>query len=207
MNVGHVSIDSASAYESHAHEFLAIRDRSDVGIEIAERWARSLDVGTDVIEIACGGGIPITRALINQGLNLWAVDSSQTLVAEFRIRFPNTPVQCARIQECNYFGRKFGAVVAIGLIFLLSEEDQLELIRRVSKVLIPGARFLFTAPAEIHTWTDLTTGHECRSLGRERYEAALQKSGFRSIGQYADEGKNNHFDAEWFAEPLAHDMA
>jgi len=202
-----VSTDSANAYENHAREFLRIRDKSAVGVDIAERWARSLDPGTDVLEIACGGGIPVTRTLMNMGLKIWAVDSSPTLVEEFRARFPSTPVQCARVQKCDYFGRKFGAIVSIGLIFLLGEDDQIALIRRVSEILVPGGRFLFTAPVEVGTWADMTTGHECRSLGRERYEAALKESGFRLVGRYADKGKNNYYDAERIAGPAAHGAA
>ena len=202
-----MSTDSASAYEHHAREFLRIRDNSAVGIDIVERWARSLDPGIDVLEIACGGGIPVTRTLMNLGLKIWAVDSSPTLVAEFRARFPIIPVQCTRVQESDYFGRTFGAVVSIGLIFLLGESDQIALIRRVSKILVPGGRFLFTAPIEVGTWTDRTTGHECRSLGRERYEAALQESRFRLVGRYEDEGKNNHYDAERISRSAPHGAA
>ncbi len=202
-----MSRDSEKAYEIHARKYLRIRDKSAVGIDIIERWARLLDPGSDVLEIACGGGIPVTRTLMNAGVKIWAVDSSPTLVQAFRARFPSTPVQCARVQECDYFGRKFGAVVSIGLIFLLADDDQIELIHRVSEILVPGGRFLFTAPLEIGTWVDMTTGHECRSLGRERYEAALQESRFRLVGRYADEGKNNHYDAVRIANPTVHSPA
>ena len=194
-----MSTDSASAYEQHARQFLASRDESTVGINIVERWAQSLDAGADVLEIACGGGIPVSRTLIDQGLHLWACDSSPTLVEEFTLRFPGTPVQCARVQDCNYFERSFDAVVSIGLVFLLNEQDQLALIDRVSEVLVPDGRFLFTAPAEICTWADVTTGHECRSLGRNRYDETLQKAGFRLLCEYRDEGENHYFDAERLA--------
>ena len=196
-----MSTDSTTAYESHAQEFLRVRDKSTIGVEITKRWARSLDPATDVLEIACGGGLPVTRTLIDEGLNVWAVDSSPTLVEAFQARFPSTPVQCDRVQESEFFGRKFGAVVAIGLVFLLKEDDQVELLRRVSDILVPDGRFLFTAPVKIGTWADITTGYECRSLGRERYVATLEESGFRLIDRYADEGRNNYYDAQWIAGP------
>lgn len=65
-----MSDDSASAYEKHAREFLNARDRSPVGAEIVERWAKSLSPCTEVLEIGCGGGLPITRALADAGLKL-----------------------------------------------------------------------------------------------------------------------------------------
>jgi len=190
-----VSSDSAKAYERHAREFLRARDEGSIGVGIVEGWSRSLAPGIDVLEIACGGGLPVTQTLVSSGLMVWAVDSSTTLLASFQSRFPGIPVQCARIQESNYFGRKFGAIVSIGLIFLLDEEDQLALIRSVSEHLLPGGRFLFTAPIEEATWIDLITGHDCTSLGRERYESALQKSGLQLTGTYMDEGNNSYYDA------------
>ncbi len=152
--------DPVSAYENHARKFLNVRDRSTIGIRVIEQWAHSLPASSDVLEIACGGGIPVTRTLAVAGLKLWAVDSSPTLVSELKVRFPDIPVECANALESNYFGRAFSAVISIGLIFLLCEDDQVMLIHRVSKLLLPGGRFLFTAPIEIGTWADTNTGPE-----------------------------------------------
>ena len=187
---------SARAYEAHARAFLEKRDRSTIGVGLVERWAGSLPAGCEVLEIACGGGIPVTRALAGAGLRLWAVDSSPTLVAEFQGRFPEVPVDCADALASDYFGRRFGAVVAIGLLFLLSEAEQVRLIQRVAEVLLPGGRFLFTAPVEIGSWADLNTGHECRSLGRERYESILREARFRLLRTDLDEGQNNYYEVE-----------
>ena len=188
--------DSANAYEKHAREFLSARDRSTIGAEVVKRWARSISPGTEVLEIGCGGGLPVTRVLADAHLKLWAVESSPTLLSEFRARFPDIPVECARALESTYFGRKFGAVISIGLIFLLQVEEQAALIHRASEVIVAGGRLLFTAPLEIGTWADTTTGHECRSLGRERYESILTEAGFRIVATYEDEGRNNYYEAE-----------
>jgi SAM-dependent methyltransferase len=190
-----VSSGSAKAYERHAREFLCARDEGSIGARVIESWSNSLAPGIDVLEIACGGGVPVTQTLVNAGLKVWAVDSSPTLLASFQSRFPGIPVQCARIQESDYFGRKFGAVIAIGLVFLLNEKDQMALVRSVSEHLLAGGRFLFTAPIEEATWVDSITGHSCISLGRETYESALLESGLQLTGTYVDEGSNNYYDA------------
>ncbi len=191
-----MSADSANAYEKHAREFLSARDRSTIGAEVVKRWARSISRGTEVLEIGCGGGLPVTRVLADAGLKLWAVDSSPTLLSEFRARFPDIPVECARALESTYFGRKFGAVISIGLVFLLQADEQAALIHRASELIVAGGRLLFTAPLEKGTWADTTTGHECRSLGRERYESILAEAGFRVVATYEDEGRNNYYEAE-----------
>ena len=191
-----MSDDSASAYEKHARAFLSARDRTTTGTDVVERWARSISPGTEVLEIGCGGGFPVTRVLVDAGLKLWAVDSSPTLLSEFRARFPDVPVECARVSACSYFGRRFGAVISIGLVFLLNAEEQAALLRRAAELIVPGGRLLFTAPLEKGKWADTTTGHECRSLGREQYESILAEAGFRVVARYEDAGRNNYYEAE-----------
>jgi SAM-dependent methyltransferase len=189
-------MNSVSAYEMHAREFLDARDRSAVGARVVTRWVRALPAGTDVIEIACGGGYPVTRTLVEAGINPWAIDSSPALLERFRSRFPTIPTQCASALESDYFGRQFGAAISIGLIFLLEAVEQVALLRRVSEILLPEGRFLFTAPIETGAWRDTTTGHECRSLGRAMYVEALESAGFCVLGTHVDEGKNNYYDVQ-----------
>jgi SAM-dependent methyltransferase len=189
-------MDSATAYEARAREFLRGRDRSPIGAQVVADWARTLRSGASVLEVGCGGGYPVTTALAAAGLQLWAIDSSPTLAAEFQSRFPSIPIQCARVQDSDFFGREFDGVVASGLLFLLPETDQASLISRIAKALVPGGRFLFTAPTQIATWKDMNTGLECTSLGLDRYETLLRKAGLRVVGTHVDEGDNNYYDAQ-----------
>lgn len=189
-------MDAEKAYETHAQEFLDARDDSLVGADIVERWARTLPAGTEVVEIACGGGYPVTRVLVDAGLSIWAMDASPTLLERFRSRFPGIPTQCASVLESDFFGRKFGAAISIGLMFLLRESEQITVMHRVSEMLLPGGRFLFTAPVEVGTWQDILTGHKCQSLGRDRYVQALNEAGLRLVSTYVDEGQSNYYEAE-----------
>lgn len=193
-------MSSARAYESHAREFLDAREHLLIGAAVVGDWARSLPPGTDVVEIACGGGYPVTRALVAAGMKVWAIDSSPTLLETFRSRFPDIPTQCASVLDSDFFGRKFGAAVAIGLVFLLDESEQVALLHRVADVLRPGGHFLFTAPIQTFAWKDIVTGHECRSLGEARYVQALESAGFRVIGTRVDEGESNYYEVRKVGE-------
>ena len=62
---------------------------------------------------------------------------------------------------CN---RTFDGVLARGLMFLLSSEDQRRLIKRIASILLPGGRVLFTSCVEPLVCTDAMTGLESRSL-------------------------------------------
>ncbi|OQW38318.1 MAG: hypothetical protein A4C66_11920 [Nitrospira sp. HN-bin3] len=193
-------IDAGRFYEMQALQYLDDRDRSRVGVEVVEQWARSLPFGTPIVEIACGGGYPITQVLVDSGLAVWAIDTSPTLLRQFRLRFPTIPTQCASALESNYFGRTFEAVLSIGLLSFLREDAQLALLHRVSEILEPQGRLLFTAPVETGTWQDVATGLECWSLGRIAYTRALQHLGFRVVRTHVDEGENNYYEAERIGE-------
>src|SRR5690606_24111463 len=107
-------------------------------------WARGLRAGATILDLGCGDGLPIARALLSDGFDVYGVDASPTLVAAFSRRFPQAKVMCEPVEESSFFGRKFDGVLAIGLIFLLPSDAQRSLIRRVAQVLTPGGRFLFT---------------------------------------------------------------
>ena len=189
-------MDSVSAFEAKASEFLHVRDNSDIGTTVVDQWARKLDSGATVIELGCGGGYPITRSLSSAGLKLWAIESSQTLAQEFNKRFPDIPIQCVRAQESNYFNQSYDAAIAVGLLFLLPEHEQLEMIANIAEILHPGGRFLFTAPIEQGNWVDINTGFPCVSLGQTIYQNHLQTVGLNTLATYTDSGGNNYYDTE-----------
>lgn len=194
---------AANAYETHARAFLAARDGSDIGAAVVRTWTRSLAPGTDVLEIGCGGGYPVTRVLVDAGLEVRAIDSSPTLLGEFSARFPQVPVACACATQSTYFCRRFGAVIAIGLLFLLRPHEQAALIQRVGGLLRPGGSLLFTAPVETGQWADVTTGHRCESLGQARYESLLEPAGLRVNARFTDEGDNHYYAALRAPAPAA----
>ena len=159
-------------------------------------WAASLDPGAEVLEIGCGAGVPVSSALVDAGLKLWAVDASPSLLRIFRSRFPDVPARCEPAENSDFFARAYDAAISIGLLFLLDEPAQRGLIRRVAGTLRPDGRFLFSAPLEAGSWPDLVTGRESLSLGRERYEEALSFCGLRLIRTCRDEQDNNYYEAQ-----------
>ena len=187
---------AAEAYERQAEAFLARRDTMATGRAVIAGWAASLPAGTEVIELACGGGYPVTQALVECGaeLRIWALDSSATLLQRFNLRFPEVPTQCASALQSDFFGRRFDAAIAVGLIFLLTEPEQRRLLAQIAEILRPGGRLLFSAPLETGRWQDVLTGLTCQSLGRSDYLEILQHSGLDLLMTCADEGGNNYYD-------------
>ena len=166
-----------------------------VGIATLRDWAQSLPARAAVLDLGCGHGMPVTELLVAAGHTVFAVDPSPTLVAAFRSRFPAVPVDCASAEESRFFNRTFDAVVAVGVIFLLSPPTQALLIQRVAGALRPGGQFLFTSPATSCQWPDALTGQVSTSLGAPTYRTLLDGAGLTLEREADDEGGNHYYSA------------
>lgn len=189
----------STGYEDVAAEFIAGRgsNGSGVGASVVADWSGALPKGATVLDLGCGTGVPISQALIERGFQVYGVDASPTIVAAFRARFPDVPVQCADVENSDFFARPFDGVVAWGLFFLLDEERQRRLIRRVAAVLQSGGRLLFTAPEQSGSFPpDIMTGRPQFSLGYAEYRKALEAEEMLLIGTQVDVGENHYYFAQ-----------
>ena len=190
--------DLSNGYESVAAAFLAGRGRAPstaIGARLVREWARTLPRGAAVVDVGCGSGLPITKVLVSEGLNVYAIDAAPSLVEAFRHTLPQTPVVCEAVEDSLFFNRLFDGVLAWGLIFLLLPDVQRSLIRRMADILVPGGRLLFTSPAEPLVWNDAMTGMESRSLGAAEYRRLLSAGDISVSSEYEDEGQNHYFDS------------
>ena len=191
-------MDRSTGYEAIAAEFLARRGRASstaIGVREVREWARTLPAGATVIDLGCGPGFPITEVLVAEGLRVFALDAAPSFVRAFRRNLPNTPIVCEGVQDSNFFGRTFDGVLAWGLMFLLSSDDQRRLIQSMADILVPGGRLLFTSKAEPFVWNDAMTGLESRSLGVDEYRRQLSAVGLSLSSEYEDVGQNHYFEA------------
>lgn len=80
----------ADLYERHARDYDADRSR-DLAVEQAwlDRFVSLLPPAAIVLDIGCGHGEPIARHLIAQGFDVVGADTSPTLIALCRERFPD----------------------------------------------------------------------------------------------------------------------
>ena len=185
--------DNANGYEEFAHEFIQRRNRR-IGPAVVARWASQLAPGAEVLELGCGHGV-VSQALVDAGLNLYAVDASPTLLAAFRKRFPHVQTDCSPAEDSTFFERTFDAVIAWGLIFLVDETAQRNLLAKAASALRPGGKLLFTAPRQQCAWTDVMTRRPSWSLGREEYVSLLRALNLDVQPGEEDSGGNYYYYA------------
>ena len=187
--------DESNGYESIAEIYIKGRGRAinGIGSSTARAWARTLKAGSVVLDLGCGTGIPVTKILLEAGLNAYAVDASPKMVEDFRQNFPGVPVVCESVERSPFFNRSFDGIISVGLMFLLSEETQRAFIHKMAAALNPGGKLLFTAPLEKIEWKDAMTEQASRSLGAEEYRMLISASGLSIDEEFHDEGGNHYF--------------
>ena len=190
-------MDTSNGYENIAARFIKMRGQSihGIGVSSVRNWTQTLLPGSSVLDLGCGTGIPISKVLIEEGMTVYGIDASATLIHEFQQNFPEVAVACEPVENSLFFNRKFDAIIAWGLIFLLSGDAQIKVIQKAASALQPGGKLLFTAPCQQTEWEDILTKQPSRSLGAEKYKKVLSASGLTLIEEFEDEGENHYFNS------------
>ncbi len=169
------------------------------GIPETVTLASSIPPGSRILDIGCGNGIPITRALVRACHTVIGLDSSSAMLERFRYNCPETPVIRGVVQACPFANCIFDAAVAWGIMFHLSRENQIQAIASVSRVLKIGARFLFTSgdvddcEGKEGVMNGVTFRHFSFSI--ENYRRILDRQGFTLTDVHEDNGGNTYYVA------------
>lgn len=168
-------------YEATAAAWDAARRRElSAGEEpFLEAFATAVAPGASVLDIGCGGGEPIARRLIEAGFAVTGVDSSPSLIALCRQRFPSATWHVDDMRALN-LGRRFDGLLAWHSLFHLHPDDQRALFPRLAAHAAPGAVLMFTSGDKggeaIGEWEGQPLYHA--SLAPEEYRALLAANGF-----------------------------
>jgi len=186
------------------HEYDLIADwyaterKGPAGIPEVESLIASLPHGASVLDVGCGNGIPLTRALLDAGCDVVGVDSSPRMLERFQANCPGTPFICSPIQSAELRERLFDAAVAWGVLFHLPHDEQRKAITKIASALKPHGFFLFTSGDEdgdkqgepmngvaFHYW----------SFSVERYREILRENGTTLLDVHRDTGENTYYCA------------
>jgi len=143
-------MNKSNGYEDIAAIFIKNREQAvqGIGASSVRDWAKTLPANATVLDLGCGTGIPVAKVLLDEGMRIYGVDASPTMVQTFRQNFPNTPVVCEAVEASLFFNREFDAIAAWGLLFLLPQEVQKIVIQKAGNALQTGGKLLFTAPSQ-----------------------------------------------------------
>ena len=168
-----------SLYEENAAAWDRLRGRDLHEHSWLERFASALPVNGSVLDVGCGAGEPLARWFIERGYAVTGVDSSPTLIAACRTRFPDREWIVADMRMLD-LGRRFDGILAWHSFFHLSPDDQRPMFARFAAHAKPGGALMFTSGPEhgelLGMWQGEPLYHG--SLAPAEYQALLHANAF-----------------------------
>ena len=131
-------------YERHARDFDRDRSRSLREQAWLDRFIGHLRPAGSVLDIGCGMGEPIARYCLEAGFHVVGIDTSSSMIAMCRARFPHAEWLVADMRELA-LKRRFDGILAWDSFFHLSAHDQRGMFRRFASLAQPGAPLMFTS--------------------------------------------------------------
>lgn len=183
-----------TSYEPVAKEFMQVRN-SEIGVSEIEDWLIQFSAGDKLLDLGCGHGYPLGKLLQQSGLQVFGIDVSPTLAEEYKRNFPKATVACESVVDSALFSHQFDGVLAWGLLFLLTEKEQIQTLNNVAGAVREGGRLLFTSPSVRAEWEDILTNTTSVSLGAEAYREILTDLGFEVQSEYDGSGNSHYYDA------------
>ena len=171
--------------------------RSTIGVKEALDVAATLPAGALILDLGCGIGVPITKALSATGHRVVGLDSSSGMLAHFRTNVPGVPAVRADARACPFASSVFDAVISWGMIFHLPPKEQRIAFASVARVLKSKAPFLFTAAekpdASEAGITGEMNGVTFPYYAVPSYETILADHGFTLTSVYDDPGVSTYY--------------
>jgi SAM-dependent methyltransferase len=175
-------------YDATAARFAAAR-----GAGAEQPWLRrliaALAPGAAVLDLGCGNGVPVAKALAEAGLAVTGVDFSTEQARRAVENVPAATIVVADMAEVDFEPGRFDGAIAWDSIFHLPAAEHAALFARVCRWLRPGAPFVLTAgggAGELHE-EHLGAPTYYASLAPPDTLARLSDAGFDVLEHVLDE--------------------
>ena len=106
-----------------------------IGVPEAVAMASSLAAGSLILDLGCGNGIPISRALLHAGHR---IDSSHEMLHRFKANFPAVAVVRGLVQDAGFVRESFDAAISWGVLFHLRRAEFVKVLAAVARSSTPG---------------------------------------------------------------------
>ncbi|MGX9393215.1 class I SAM-dependent DNA methyltransferase [Nitrobacteraceae bacterium UC4446_H13] len=177
-----------SLYERHARTFDRERGKNLFERRWLDRFRAVAGAGASILDIGCGSGEPIARYFIAAGHDVTGVDSSETMIALCRERFPAQSWVVADMRDLN-LDRRFNGILAWDSFFHLTQDEQKAMFTVFAEHVASGGALMFTsgprAGEAIGSYQGEALYHA--SLAPEDYERLLAAHGFDVIDHVAED--------------------
>jgi 2-polyprenyl-3-methyl-5-hydroxy-6-metoxy-1,4-benzoquinol methylase len=195
------------------YDALSYHYRADGDDDAGERGAwidaleRRLPAGGDVLDLGCGCGVPVARALVRAGFSVTGVDLSDVQIARARRLVPGATFHRADATELSFASDSFDAVVSLYMLIHVPLDEQPPLIRRIGQWLRPGGILLATTGHTAWTGTEPDWLGGGAPMWWSHPDAATYRGWFEAAGltvlatEFVPQGSGGHA-LFWCQRPL-----
>ncbi|WP_309140323.1 class I SAM-dependent methyltransferase [Streptomyces sp. PKU-EA00015] len=138
----------AEAFDAIGNRYDEVFPHKEGQVEASEWLARSLPVGSRVLDVGCGTGIPTSRRLAQAGHEVVGIDLSGVMVDLARRHVPAAVFHQADIADLRPSGPldlgRFDAVTAFFSLLMLPRAEIPLALRTIRHLLAPGGLFLLS---------------------------------------------------------------
>lgn len=113
-----------------------------------------LEPGSRILDLGCGSGVPVARALTAAGHHVVGVDISEVQISRARELVPDGEFVNADVMGVEFPAESFDAVVSLYALIHMPLDEQPQLLARVANWLQPGGKFVCTTGHTAWTGTD-----------------------------------------------------
>jgi len=165
--------------------------RRDVGVNVIRQEVETLGNEIKVLDLGCGTGHPIAKAISPIVEQYCGIDNSQPMLDAYLKNVQKADCRLLDMSELELTQGKWDFIFSWGAICHLPIELQQKTMATVSRLLNPGGRFLFTSgKEEAGEYTgsvgEYTVYHY--SMGRSAYTEFLKKKNMELIDASLSEG-------------------
>ena len=174
--------DIIDLYEHYAGRYDALRGRSLFEKLWLDRFLSLAPPDSEILDIGCGMGEPITAYIVGSGYRVVGIDSSASMIELCRRRMPTQRFEMGDMRDLS-LGQRFAGLIAWDSFFHLAFNDQRAMFSIFAAHAARGAALMFTSgPAHgeaIGSFEDAPLYHA--SLAPEEYRTLLAGNGFEVL--------------------------
>jgi 2-polyprenyl-3-methyl-5-hydroxy-6-metoxy-1,4-benzoquinol methylase len=176
-----------AGYNTIADRYLEwIQHRPTLHQEKLDQILKYLDARSEVLELGCGAGLPVTASLAQHVAKVVANDCSEKQIELARLNAPKATFIHGDMTRLEFPPNTFDAVLAFYSLFHLPRESHGAMIGKCHSWLKPGGLLLFNYSAHAEEGifpVFLGTQSFFSSFGREKIVELVESQGFEIIMQ------------------------
>ena len=175
-------------YDRNASTWDRLRGNRLIECKWIERFRSLLQPSATVLDLGCGSGQPVARYLIESGLAIVGVDSSEHMIALCTGRFPNQQWLEADMRTLG-LDQTFAGILAWNSFFHLKPDDQRRMFTIFQQHAAPGALLMFTSGTALGDALGEFQGETLyhASLDPQEYTAQLHDHGFEVLDHIVED--------------------